>query len=167
MNPPLRDEVWKRRGINVLWDGATLGQLQAAPMVISLRRFFELYEAGWPEDDLPLVNEAALVVAGLDAAIDALTPEDAVCFVEQTVYTKLYDFQNWAESQLALIFWMTDKGRWIENPHDNTFDWHLSGVYKGQRFPLGRCIWNGTQPGVRRIETSHGNWIGLYQMRIS
>jgi hypothetical protein len=167
MNPPLRDEVWKRRGINILWDGDTLAQLEAASQVISLRRFFELYEAGWPDKDLPLVNDSALMVAGLDVVIDTLMPEEAILFLEQTVYTKIYDFQNWAEGQLALIFWMADKGRWVENLHDNTFDWHLNGVHKGQRFPIGRCIWNGTQTGVHRIETSHGNWIGLFQSRIS
>lgn len=48
MNPALNDDVWKRRGISILWDGDTLAHLQATDKVISLRRFFELYEANWP-----------------------------------------------------------------------------------------------------------------------
>ncbi len=52
MNAALLDDVWKRRGISILWDGDTLTQFEAASKVISLRRFFELYEANWPEEDI-------------------------------------------------------------------------------------------------------------------
>ncbi len=167
MMQPLLDDVWKRRGTSILWDGESLGQLGAAPHVISLRRFFELYNEGWPDKSLPLVNDAALIVAGLDVAIDALNPQDAIDWVEQEVYTKLYEFQNWSDGQLALIFWMADKERWIPNVSDNSFSWHLSGKFRGQKFPIGQCIWNGAQSGVRHIESSTGKWLGLYHHRIS
>lgn len=78
MNAALLDDVWKRRGISILWDGDTLTQFEAASKVISLRRFFELYEANWPEEDIPFINNDAVMVAGLDVMIDALEPDEAV-----------------------------------------------------------------------------------------
>ena len=30
MSEPLLDDVWKRRGINILWDGGTLTAMDAA-----------------------------------------------------------------------------------------------------------------------------------------
>ncbi len=33
MNTVLRDDVWKRRGISVLWDGETLSQFDAVPKI--------------------------------------------------------------------------------------------------------------------------------------
>jgi hypothetical protein len=50
MSTPLLDDVWKRRGINILWDGKMLTEMGAAKKVVSLRRFFDLYQAGWPKD---------------------------------------------------------------------------------------------------------------------
>lgn len=170
MNTPLTDDVWKRRGINILWSGSALTELQAAPKVVSLRRFFELQALGWPDDEIPWVDDAALMVAGLDVAIDALPMEEADDWIEQQVYSKILDFQDCFEGQASLIFWMADEKRWFEVAGDNAFEWYLDGDYKGQRLALGRCIWNGAQNGVRRIEVSENgksNWIGLHHHRIS
>lgn len=171
MSAPLLDDVWKRRGINILWDGDTLTTLDAAKKVISLRRFFDLYQAGWPEDDIPWIGEDALMVAGLDVAIDALTPEEAEPWIEQQVYTKIQDFQSAFDSQASLIFWMADQNRWQETTGEIEYNWHLAGKFNNQLLPIGRCIWNGAQSGVRRIENNdtHGKnrWIGLHHHRIS
>lgn len=166
MNAALLDDVWKRRGISVLWDGDTLSQFNAASKIISLRRFFELYEAGWPEDEMPFINDSAVMVTGLDVMIDALTPEEVVDWVEQQVYTKIQSFQSSVDN-CALIFWMAEKSRWLENASENSYNWWLSDNYKQQNFPIGRCIWNGAQNGVKRIESSQGKWLGLYHQRIS
>lgn len=166
MNPALTDDVWKRRGISILWDGDTLAHLQATDKVISLRRFFELYKTDWPEDEIPFINDDALMVAGLDVMIDALEPDEAVDWVEQQVYSKIQSFQSCFD-RCALIFWMADKSRWKENPGEISYDWWLSGKHKDQTFPIGRCIWNGAQNGVRRIESQQGHWLGLYHPRIS
>jgi hypothetical protein len=171
MNSPLTDDVWTRRGISVLWDGHQLADLDAASKVISLRRFFELHEAGWPEEEIPFINDQGLMVAGLDVAIDALDIDEAVNWIEQQVYMKIYDFQTYFDGQCALIFWMADQGRWKENPSEYSYEWHLSGKHKGQMLPIGKCIWNGAQNGVRRIEvkdaTGKMQWVGLYHHRIS
>lgn len=170
MNTPLTDDVWKRRGINILWSGSALTELQAAPKVVSLRRFFELQELGWPEDEIPWVDDAALMVAGLDVAIDALPMEEAEDWIEQQVYSRILDFQDCFQGEASLIFWMADEKRWFEVAGDNAFEWFLDGRYKGQRLALGRCIWNGAQNGVRRVEVSENgksSWIGLHHYRIS
>ncbi|MFC1337523.1 MAG: 5'-nucleotidase [gamma proteobacterium symbiont of Clathrolucina costata] len=170
MNPPLTDDVWKRKGINILWSGELLAELSAAPKVVSLRRFFELQDAGWPEEDMPWVNDSALMVAGLDVAIDALPIEEAEGWIEQQVYTKILDFQDCFEGQMSLIFWMADHARWYETPGESAYEWYLDGKQRGQRLALGRCIWNGAQNGVRRIEAAingKDQWVGLHHYRIS
>ncbi len=168
MTSPLRDDKWKRRGISVLWDGDTLAQLEAASRVVSLRHFVELYEAGWP-DEMPLLNDDALYVAGLDVAVDALSPSDAVSWLESEIYEMVYDFQNHADA--GLVFWMPDSGRWKVDYASNSFLWFLGGEHDGQLFPMGRCIWNGAERDVRKIEySSEGDspkWIGLFLERIS
>ena len=86
------------------------------------------------------------------------------------VYNKILDFQDVFEGQLSLIFWMASKERWYEVPGDNAYEWHLDGSSRNQRLELGRCIWNGAQNGVRRIEAEYNGklqWIGLHHHRIS
>ena len=169
MSEPLLDDVWKRRGINILWDGGTLTAMDAAKKVISLRHFFELYQDEWPDDEMPWIEDGALMVAGLDVAIDAMTPEESELWIEQQVYTKIQDFQSAFDSQASLIFWMADQNRW----HDyrgGGVSLALGRQINDQLLPIGRCIWNGAQSGVRRIEKndSSGNsrWIGLHHNRI-
>jgi hypothetical protein len=168
MSGVLTDDKWKRRGISVLWCGKTLAELNAASQVISLRQFIGFYEAGWPED-MPLVNDDGLYVAGLDVAVDAFSPEDALQWLESEIYEMIYDFQNHADA--ALVFWMPDQGRWKEEVTTSNYHWCLAGQYDAQVFPLGQCIWNGAQKDVRRIESSFGGknneWLGLYLERIS
>jgi hypothetical protein len=164
----LTDDKWKRRGVSVLWCGNTLAKLKAANRVVSLRQFVGFYEAGWPED-MPLLNDDGLYVAGLDVAVDALSPEDAIEWLESEIYEMIYDFQNHAEA--ALVFWMPDSGRWKEDVFSNSYQWCLAGKYDAQLFPLGNCIWNGAQKDVRRIESpvagKNNEWLGLYLERIS
>ena len=168
MSNVLTDDIWKRRGITVLWCGSTLAELNAASQVVSLREFVKFYEAGWPEN-MPLVNDSGLYVAGLDVAVDALSPDDAREWLQIEIYEMIYDFQNHAD--VALVFWMPDQGRWITDMTNNTYEWYLGGEYNNQRFPLGRCIWNGAEKDVRRIESASNNkkaeWLGLYLERIS
>ena len=168
MTASLLDDKWKRRGISVLWDGNTLAQLEAASQVVSLRHFVELYEAGWP-DEMPLVNDDGLYVAGLDVAVDALSPEDAVAWLESDIYEMIYDFQNHADA--ALVFWMPDAGRWKVDLASDRYQWFLGGEYDGIVFPMGRCIWNGAEKDVRKIEYSAAGEspqpIGLFLERIS
>ena len=91
MRPPLEIDSWKRRGHTMLWDAGSLASLCHAEQAVTLRRFLRMHGAGWPEAELEatLVKERALVVAGLDAAIDAMEPDEATAWLEW--YRRLWD----------------------------------------------------------------------------
>lgn len=166
MNPILLDDVWQRKGISVIWDNSVLAKLVKGNRAISLREFFSYYENGWPDDDMPFINNDLLLVAGLDAALDTLEAQNAEEWVTQEVYKRIYDFQNWAEGQCALVFWMSKQDRWKEHLENNRYTWLCDGKDRGKEIELGSGIWNGAQLSVRRIE-SDGRWIGLFLDRIS
>ena len=166
MTPILTDTVWQRKGISVLWDNKMLTKLNLKSQAISLKQFFSFYEKGWPEDIMPFINERLLLVAGLDVALDALSADDAEHWVKNQVYPIIYDFQNFAEGQYSLTFWMTDQSRWIEQFSENKYYWLCSGKDKNKEIDLGTGIWNGAQKSVRQIELDT-RWIGLYLDRIS
>jgi hypothetical protein len=166
MNPILLDDVWQRKGISVIWDNPVLAKLVKDNRAISLREFFSYYENSWPDDDMPFINNDLLLVAGLDAALDTLEAQNAEEWVTQEVYKRIYDFQNWAEGQSALVFWMSKQDRWKEHLESNRYTWLCDGKDRGKEIELGSGIWNGAQLSVRRIE-SDGRWIGLFLDRIS
>jgi hypothetical protein len=151
----------------------------AASKVISLRRLFELDAAGWPDEQVPLVDDSALVVAGLDAAIDAVLggagsgadQSDVETWLEQGLYPRIQEFQSVFAGDAALIFWMADQSRWLENSGEGCFEWRIGSGSQGQTLPLARLLWDGAYQDVRRIEeegAKGGNrWIGLYLARIS
>lgn len=166
MNLILLDDVWLRKGISVIWDNPVLAKLVKENRAISLREFFSYYENGWPDDEMPFINNDLLLVAGLDAALDTLEAQDAEEWVTQEVYKRIYDFQNWAEGQNALVFWMSKQDRWKEHLENNRYTWLCDGKDRGKEIELGSGIWNGAQLSVRRIE-SDSRWIGLFLDRIS
>jgi len=166
MNPVLLDDVWQRKGISVIWDNPVLAKLVKDNRAISLREFFSYYENSWSNNDMPFINNDLLLVAGLDAALDTLEAQNAEEWVTQEVYKRIYDFQNWAEGQSALVFWMSKQDRWKEHLESNRYTWLCDGRDRGKEIELGSGIWNGAQLSVRRIE-SDGRWIGLFLDRIS
>jgi hypothetical protein len=174
MNPDLHDDTWILCGTSLLWDAEALNRICSAESVRSLRDFLRLHQAGWPEDALTLINNRALVVAGLEAAMDTLHPDEAVEWLEQKVYPAVLDFQeNVADGgrEAALILWLADRNRVFHRAAENTYHWHCSGAHRQQSIPLGRCIWNGAEGSVRRIITMYADkkemWAGLFHPRIS
>lgn len=173
MGPPLSDNIWMRRGISLLWDADALSTVCTPQQVVSLRQFLLLHAAGWPEADLSLVNDARLVLAGLESAIDALPPDEAVSWLERTVYPAIISFQEnvaGGGTEASLILWIADHKRLDYHTSDDTHYWHCGTEYKGQQLPLSRCLFNGAQDGLRRImvggkKTELG--VGLFHPRIS
>ena len=94
MGPPLEDDSWTRRGISILWDADCLNQLCQPQQVVSLRRLLQLHAAGWPEADLPLVNDTTFVVAGLESCVDALPPDAAEQWLEHVIYPVIISYQR-------------------------------------------------------------------------
>jgi hypothetical protein len=173
MGPSLHDDIWLRRGISILWDAETLANLCTPSRVISLRNFLQLHGMGWPEDQLPFINDKAVVVAGLESAIDALPPDEAVTWLERTVYPAIVSYQREVAGggdHAALVLWVADHKRLDYHTSDDTHYWHCGTEYKGQQIPLSRCLFNGAQDGLRRITVSDGRneaVVGLYHPRIS
>jgi hypothetical protein len=174
MGPPLQDDIWTRRGISLLWDADQLAKVCQPQQVVSLRRLFQLQAAGWPDDKVPLVNDKALVVAGLETCIDALPPDDACQWLERTVYPAIVSYQREVArggDQAALVFWIVDHRRLTHQTSDDTYYWHCGAEYKGQQIPLSLCLFNGAQHDLQRIhvvgDKRTENWVGLYHPRIS
>lgn len=172
MGPPLSDDIWMRRGISLLWDAEALAAVCTSGQVVSLRRFLLLHAAGWPDADLPLVNDVCLVVAGLESVIDALPPDEAVAWLERTVYPAIVSYQEEVAgggTEAGLILWVADHKRLDYHTSDDTHYWHCGTEYKGQQIPLSRCLFNGAQDGLRRILAGKKSelGVGLYHPRIS
>lgn len=174
MGPTLHDDIWKRRGISLLWDADQLAILCQPQQVVSLRRFFQLQSADWREDQMSLVNDKALVVAGLESCIDALQPDDACEWLERTVYPAIVSYQREVAQggdQAALVFWFVDHRRLTQQTSDDTYYWHCGTEYKGQQIPISRCLFNGAHKDLQRIhvlgEKRTEQWVGLYHPRIS
>ncbi|MHB8523254.1 MAG: 5'-nucleotidase [Limisphaerales bacterium] len=174
MNPDLHDNSWMRGGTSLLWDADALKGICPAESVRSLRELLRLYQSGWPEGALKLINERTLVVAGLEAAMDTFAPEQAVEWLEKTVYPAILDFQEEVADggrEAALIFWLADSKRVFPKASENTYHWHCSGEHRQESIPIGRCIWNGAEGSVRRIITLNKEkkevHVGLFHPRIS
>lgn len=174
MKPDLLDSTWMQSGISILWDAESLNELCSAERVRSLREFLRLHAANWPEEELRLLNGRTLAVTGLEAAMDTMSPDAAVEWLEQKVYPAIREFQdNVADGggEAALIFWFADQRRLWFRTSDGTNHWYCSGQHHQHSIPLGRCIWNGAESSVRKIvaKCSDG-WqreIGLFLRRIS
>lgn len=174
MNPDLHDNTWMSCGTSLLWDAAGLNHICSAEAVRSLREFLCLHQAGWPDDEIKLINNRTLVVAGLEAAMDTLYPDAAVEWLEQTVYPAILDFQERVADggrEAALILWLADRNRVSALASENTYHWHCSGEHRKQSIPIGRCVWNGAQSSARRIVSTNAEkkdiWQGLFNSRIS
>lgn len=172
--PPLHDDVWTRRGISLLWDADALAGICTVQQVVSLRRFLELGSRGWPEGDLPLINDRVLVAAGLESAMDALPPDQAGEWLERVVYPAIISYQREVADgggQAALVFWIAEHRRLNYETSDDTYYWHCGTEYKGQQIPVSRCLFNGAQRDLQRLQNAPGKrseeWIGLFHPRIS
>jgi hypothetical protein len=168
--PLVNDDLWTRRGITLLWNAGELNKLCQPKQVISLRKFRQLHDAGWPEDELQLVDDETLVVAGLEACIDALPPEEATAWLEETIYPAIVSYQREVADgggQAALVFWLVEHKRLQYQTSNDCWLWHCGGEHRKQQIPLGRCLFNGAQQDVKEIHDLKGKQLGLYHPRIS
>lgn len=171
MQPPLvGDNLWSRRGISLLWDPDQLNDLCSPDQIISIRRLRQLHDAGWPEEQLPLIRDKAIVAAGLDACIDALSPEAATEWLETVIYPLNVSFQREVADgggQAALVFWLVEHKRLEYHVGDGIWYWHCAGEHRSQQIPLSRCLFNGAQRDLKEIHDLKGTRLGLYHPRIS
>ena len=171
----LREDVWKRRGINLLWDSANLSALASPAEVVTIRQFFAMV-GNWLEE-LPCNRGNTLVVAGLEGCMDILTPADAEEWLKSDVLSAVLRFQDYYSLEAALVFWLPSGGsrRIRMNPATESYSWVCSAPHSKETLDLGRVLWAGAEGDVARIiasDESNPNpdgpaWIGLHHPRLS
>ena len=140
-----------------------------------LRDFFLWHGDGWSPTSphaRDLSQRRCLVVAGLEAALDAMEPEAAETWLEDVLRPVIKRCGNdlfGGEQSGALIFWRGWKERFIQNHYDGRIRWHCEGEYRGQDIRFSTGIWNGAFEDVQRIVPpgSGDEGIGFYLQRIS
>ena len=171
---PVFGTSWTRKGFSLLWDAATLSNTVEPDQVISVRRFFNL--VGQWQADLPAAAGNALVVAGLEASLDALTPADASQWLEDKLKSAILSFQDEYEGQAGLIFWLpSGRDRIKVQRASNTYLWLCGPTSGGQRLPLGQALWAGAEADAGHImagsdphaDLEGKDWIGLHLPSIS
>jgi hypothetical protein len=169
----MSDQSWFHRGLSLLWGPEALSRIASPDQVISLRQLYALSHA-WPEE-LSAANGNAVVVAGADGCLDALSPDDATRWLGEDLRRIVIAFQDRYENQAALILWLPDGRRRIAMPRaTEQYEWHCSGSYVGKSVPLSG-LWAGAGSDVRRVldrrepnqDPDGVAWIGLNHPRIS
>lgn len=174
MRSPLEIDIWKRQGHTILWDAASLMSFCKPEQAISLRRFLQLHKQNWKNIDNLLVRERALVVSGIEGTLDVLEPNDAVEWMEQHVYPAVVSFQKqvaYGGGEAALIFWFTDRRRFDYRVAEQAAYWECSKAHGKHDIPLGRCLWNGSEPNGQeiqvKVEKQPTTTAGYFLQRIS
>ena len=177
MNPPLTDNIWQRKGISVIWDVEALASLGPLSEAVSLRDFFCWGVDCWSQSSPSAQNLAGrkhLVVAGLEAALDAMTPEDAESWMTDRLLALVRDCSKTlfgGGDNGALIFWMVVPGRFRVGLHNDTVFWKCDGEHRDHEIEFSHGLWNGAYKDVQRIVPADcGNsdvGMGFYLQRIS
>jgi hypothetical protein len=163
-----------RRGFTLLWEPHVLTAVIALDRVISIRGFFGMRK-GWPED-LPGAHGDALVVAGLEGCLDALSEQDAVSWLENDLKAAVLGFQEHYQGGAALIFWLpSGRARVGMVRATEEYFWRTTPGRDDARISLGRCLWGGAEADVARILVSDEKdpdfdgaaYVGLHHPRIS
>lgn len=166
---------WFKHGIALLWDAEKLSALAAPAEVYSLRQFLHLCSQ-WPEE-LPSSGGDTLVVAGLDGALDSLSPDDGQQFLEESIQPAILSFQDKYEGQAGLIFWLPQGQKRIQHqPATGAYTWACGGRYNAQTIAMGRALWAGAEVDAGHIlrsgappnaELEGPDWICLHLDRVS
>ena len=163
----LLDTVWQRRGTTWLWDEAALPTLGTAGQAWSLRRMLRT-ASQWP-DELPGKDGQAVVVAGLDTALDSLLPADAEAWLAEVLKPAVLSFQQHFGGGGALVFWLpTGRGRIKVNAASDAVTWACPPPHQAQSLAFGRILWGaaGEYPQELVLQPS-GRPAGLYHARIT
>lgn len=169
-----RGDAWKRRGCSLLWDAGALGEVTALAAVASIRRFFAMSRS-WPAD-LPGAGGDALVVAGVEGCLDALSDADGRTWLENDLKPVVLRFQDEYDGQAALILWLpSGRSRIRMVPATEEYVWTNDRSATAGGLPIGRCLWAGAESDAQRIIVSAAPrpdvdgpaWVGLYHPRLS
>lgn len=170
----LQGDVWKRRGVSLLWGGETLSALTQPNQVVSIREFFSMV-GKWP-DDLPSNEGNTLVVAGLEGCMDLMEPSEAEIWLKEELLPAILAFQDKFTLEASLVFWLpTGKNRVKMNRATEAYSWICAPPFSNQHLDLGRILWAGAELDVGRIinpqssslDPDGSSWVGLHHPRLS
>jgi hypothetical protein len=169
----LKDTSWHRSGMTILWDAESLGSFVGHEEVVSIRQMVQLSRS-WPED-LPSNHGCTLVVAGLEACLDLLSPLEAEEWLTRPFRQWILSFQDKYQSQAGLVFYVTDGLKRIHQDSSGTFIWRCGPPNTNSEIDFGRSLWSGAQEDVSWLGLSQGKEnpggavdpIGLFLRRLS
>jgi hypothetical protein len=161
------DTVWQRRGTSWVWDEEARNQVCEAGQVWSLRQFLQVV-GNWP-DDLPSNGNNTVVVAGLEASLDLLTPEHAEAWLGDAIKDAILSFQAYYEGEAALIFWLpAGQGRIKLNPATDSIEWRCAAPHSENLLSFGRILWGEANEYPQEILLREGaRAAGLFHLRIT
>lgn len=161
------DSVWQRRGVSWIWDDEALYTVARPSEVLSLRELLQA-SRNWP-DDLPSNGGNTLVVAGLDACIDLLSPTDAETWIGHDLKTAVLSFQDAFSGDAALVFWLpSGHRRFHTNMATDAVRWRCGAPYSDQHVEFGRLIWGEARDYPQEIILADGaKPSGLFHLRIT
>lgn len=179
MKTPLRDINWQTTGVSVIWDAAALHKVGPLSRALSLREFFRWAGEDFSESSalarfMDEPRQRCVGVAGVEAALDSLSPTDADQWLEFQLQPAIRKFQSVLADGgggCALILWMVNHARFQERLADDSISWKCAGLHYGQTVRFSHGVWNGAQRDVQRIVPSDaGNpdvGLGFHLTRIS
>ena len=163
----LHDTVWQRRGVSWIWENDAFSEVTKAREVFSLRKMIRASK-NWPED-LPSNDGKTLVVAGLDACLDLLSPENAEDWLADTLKHAILSFQDAYEGDAALLFWLPSGQRRLQvQTASDAVTWKCSAPFRGKTLDLGRLLWGEAWEYPQEIILANGKKpAGLFHLRIT
>ena len=163
----LHDTVWQRRGVSWIWENDAFSEVTKAAEVLSLREMIRASKS-WP-DELPSNSGNTLVVAGLDACLDLLSPEDAEAWLADTLKHIILSFQDAYEGEAALVFWLPGGQRRLQiQTASDAVSWKCSAPFVVNTLDFGRLLWSEAGEYPQEIILANGNKpAGLFHLRIT
>lgn len=161
------DTVWQRRGVSWVYDDEAFAAVTKASEVYSLRQLLRA-SVNWPED-LPSNSGNTLVVAGLDACLDLLAPDNADTWLGNELKSAILSFQDEYSGEAALIFWLP-KGeqRFRTEMATDAVRWRCSAPHRDHHIEFGRILWGEAREYPQEIVISQGGKpVGLFHLRIT
>jgi hypothetical protein len=163
----LLDTVWQRRGISWLWDDEALSKIAAPGEVLSLRQLLRS-DGHWP-DDPPSNNGRSVVVAGLDAYLDLVSPNEADAWLSGELKHVILSFQDGYQGDVALIFWLPGGQRRIRiETASDAVTWRCGAPHGDCEVDFGRLLWGEAREYPKQIVLTEGTRpSGLFHLRIT
>ena len=161
------DTVWQRRGVSWIWDNDAFSSVAKASEVFSLRQLIRASK-NWPAD-LPSNDGNTLVVAGLDACLDLLSPADADAWLSSEIKSAILSFRDFYSDGAALIFWLPNGHRRLTvAPASDVVQWRCAAPNAEEHIEFGRLLWGAAWDYPQEIVLAQGGKpAGLFHLRIT